>query len=372
MKSSYQRLSKLSSLILALPFFLHGCAREKKAEVKIQTASSCPETNFSATQHSLPPQVALTAPREERVLHMKVPCQQEIYYVTPEYSEPTCYYESYYPCSPRFIITLDTGYRWDRLYNRINLFGENFGGTAASQTQSINSYQLGGKGLWQMFSTAYIRGQGHYGWVFSGNYIEAKTQGDLEGNTWDATAGLGFGFYLHPFWKIAPIIGWSYDKLNLTATHVTAADFIAGDIVPIGDIDLTSTFQGPWIGVDLFFQASDCFDLNCGYELHRARWKEQRLLTGEDLNTNFGVTTGFSNERTQEPVWGHIFQLDGICYFCDCWNIGLGLKYQVWQGQNMGKHERLFTPVDPDITNQVVADTQWDSFSATFRLGLGF
>lgn len=268
---------------------------------------------------------------------------------------------------------LDTGYRWDNIYERVALFGPIIGERISSRAErGLESYQLGAKGYWNFFDALYLRGEGHYSWILSGSHDDGTFRGDVDGNSWDIKGGLGIGFKLHPRWMFAPVVGWSYDKFNLQANHLTALNVGIGARVPVSNIDLNSRFHGPWVGLDFLFKPISCLDLSFGYELHRAWWREKRVILNGELGTAFGTTTGFSNIRKHNDVWGHLFQFNALRTFLERWSIGLGLKYQFWKGQNTGSVENIFIPLSPLFTNRLVNDLQWNSFSATLVVGVTF
>ncbi len=282
-------------------------------------------------------------------------------------------------------LEIDTGYRWDKIHSRAELWGADFGGSASTLfNQRINSYQLGAKTLWRFCTHPYVRASGHYAWILAGDFREKADKGNLSGHTWDVNGGLGWLIPLHPCWGFAPVVGWSYDSLNITATSVLAANLgVAGtgrDIMPtdpgifvtITNINCLSTFQGPWVGVDFLFRPTCCFDLKLGYELHGASWHGKHIFVNGEPGADFGTSAGFSNLRRACPVWGNLFQIEGIYYFCNCWQGGFNFKYQIWHSENTGKYKRTTTPVNPLITHQLIADLEWDSFSLTLQLGRTF
>lgn len=261
---------------------------------------------------------------------------------------------------------LDTGYRWDKISNRVNLFGENFGDRTSSQTaKQLNSFQLGVKGKFAL-NCWLLKGSYHHGWLADGRYDEAGFRGKARGHTNDALGGIGYYFCLNRCMWVAPLVGWSCDELNITGKN------IIDELTNVGDIKYKSRFQGPWVGVDFTFQPSPCYWATFGYELHHADWHGTRLLEDGELGTNFGFTTGFSNKRRHKNIWGHVFELDGTYVFRECWNVGLSLKYQIWKAAGTGHYKRTIVPADPAITSKVVNDVEWESFSLMVHAGYAF
>lgn len=266
---------------------------------------------------------------------------------------------------------LDGGYRWDKISNRVDLLGANFGNRTSSQTaKKLNSFQLGVKG--QLTLNQFLfKGSYYHGWMaHSGRYEEGFFNGRANGHTDDALGGFGYYFCLNQCTWIAPLAGWSYDELNVTGKSVKVA--LNGAKIPVGDIKYKSRFEGPWFGADIVFQPSPCYWATLGYELHHARWHGTRILENGELGLGFGTTTGFSNKRDHKNIWGHVFQVDGTYVFRECWNLGVNLKYQIWKGAGNGHYKRTVVPVDPAITTEKVVDVEWESFSVMVHAGYAF
>lgn len=274
---------------------------------------------------------------------------------------------------PQNYFCIDTGYRWDKISNRAVLYGDEPGVRSVSQiAKGLNSFLLGGKGRGTLFNTIYGKAMAHYGWMaHDGAYKEEGSMtGGISGHTVDATVAAG---YLFPFgycWGIAPLVGWSYDKLHVKGKHVHAA--ILGVSPNMGNISYKSRFQGPWIGFDLLFQPNCLWDFTFGYEWHYARWHGSRILSRGDLGISYGTTTGFSNVRDHHHLIGNVFSFEGSYIFRTNWSIGFGLRYQNWKSSQTGHYKRTTTPLDPAFTSRLITDVSWDSFSATGRLGYIF
>lgn len=274
-------------------------------------------------------------------------------------------------CIASDYIALDNGYRWDKITNRATLGGPTISVKGSTQIlKRINSYQLGARGEWTFWDCAFVRGSGHYGWVLSGDYSEGGYFGNTRGNTYDAQGSLGYYIGLTPSIWAAPVVGWSYDALNLKGEDITTA--INGFEYDLSDIKSHQRFNGPFVGFDFIYEVNDCFDFTFGYEFHFARWHGERLIEGEEYgNPIFGYTTGYSNTRHINRVYGNVFNLDGSYQFCDCWLLGLRLKYQYFTG-DFGKYKRTETPLLPFFTYANVDGLWWRSFSSTIYVGRMF
>ena len=256
-------------------------------------------------------------------------------------SFPTAVVADVYPDS---YLDIDTGYQWDKLLwsvsDEIDI--------EAYAVHHINSYRLGAKGAWAVCGSPwYFKASGHFGWVFSGNYMPADFQGDgLNGHTWDGSISTGYLFCMDTCWGVAPVLGWSYDKMDLNSKDTTSSTDINYGTVPI-----KSRLQGPFGGFDLFLQPGCCFILKLTYELHYAHWygsADQPTFTGH-----------------HNKILGNIFQIDSSIPLRGCWEWGLALKYQTWK--NNGESRCSFLEIDSKLLSM-----EWDSFSVMAHLGYAF
>lgn len=269
-------------------------------------------------------------------------------------------------------LAMDSGYRWDRIENRVLMSGKNAAFLGSTQTmRKINSYQLGGKGQLSFCDCAFVRAIGHYGWVFDGaKYSEGGLFGRTSGNTADVQVGIGQYFNMAKGVWAAPVFGWSYDTLLFKGTHIHTT--IDGESFHLSDIRAHQTFNGPFIGFDVSYQINSCYDFVFGYEFHWSRWYGQRHILGPEYgNPPFGTTTGFSNKRHMKHVYGQVLKLDTSYQWCDGWELGLGLKYQFYTGDN-GHYRQTKIPVISSFSYRKVDGLWWLSFAATFYAGKTF
>lgn len=273
-------------------------------------------------------------------------------------------------------LNFEAGYRWDRLYDRVIVFGNNgLNGAAGEFFRDINSAQVGGTAQWTFCNSFFLRERGHYAEILRGEYDEAFTFGKIDGNLWDVAFSLGSWFCFYPCWSVAPLIGWAYDALNFTAVNVKTfrVRTPSGDPSLLGDVDCRSSFQGPWIGFNILFEPNRCINFLLSYELHRVWWNGNHILDAGNLGSNFGPVTGFSDRRDHNKIWGNRFELTGeIRRYCHL-HLGIGLIYQFYKSQNIGNYSRLNSSTEPPSTKlQKVIDVDWQSFSALVRLGYDF
>lgn len=267
---------------------------------------------------------------------------------------------------------LDNGYRWDRITQRAAIRGPTVSEKETTQTlKHINSYQLGGRIQWNVCEGLFLRGIGHYGWIFDGNYAEGNFRGRSKGHTYDIQGAMGYYLWLSPCVWFAPVAGWSYDALQLKGSHIKTV--IEGVVYKdLNDIKAHQRFSGPFLGLDFVYRMGECVHFIFGYEFHYATWHGQRIIQGPEYREPiFGITTGFSNTRHIDRVYGQVFKLDSTFQFCECWFIGVGLKYQCFNG-DFGKYKRTKTPLNSKYTHANVDGLWWHSFASTIYVGREF
>lgn len=268
-------------------------------------------------------------------------------------------------------VAIDNGYRWDRISNRVTLGGPTASVKGSTQViKDINSYQLGGRGMYNFWDCGFIRGEGHYGWTGTGKYSEGGFFGDSKGHTVDGKVAIGYYSFMTDGVWAAPVVGWSYDSLEMKGTNIEIA--INGHVFHLSDIKAHQRFEGPFLGFDFLYEIDDCLAFTFGYEFHFSRWHGDRIIQGREYgNPPFGTTTGFSNKRHINRAYGNVFKLDLEYQFCDCWTVGLELKYQFFYG-DFGKYKQTRRPILSQYTYANVDGLWWRSFASTITIGRSF
>jgi hypothetical protein len=269
-----------------------------------------------------------------------------------------------------------SGYRYDEI--RTALTENEIGGALLPneiRAKNLSIYQVGLKGTWKTCSGFYLRGYADYGWIIGRSHyhetflldaIPSETIADIHrGQVADVLGGVGYLFSWSDCWGIGPVVGWSYDYQRIKMSHPE----LNGLPDPALDgLKYTNRWQGPWIGVDFVVNMCD-FEIDAGYEYHWSSWSAGYDLAGPDV---FGGS--FSDRRHSHDAHGQVVYLDGRWDLCDCWNIGIGLKYQFWRAVNGDVVPRTgtFADIGIPITSASVNLAQWTSLSATFDIGYNF
>lgn len=297
------------------------------------------------------------------------------------------------PFKPWNSLSVSGGWRYDWLRTRTGSRNSDVAGEPHQtlRLKNLNTWQIGGQLHWSMpnlfeceypwLNRLYVRGYAYRGWVTSGR-LSHRTEGVLGGSdegsgrrirtgrTVDGSVGAGF---LYPFCNgiaIGPVGGWSYEQVHVSSKRHSGSSSSSGsaDILGREHRRFTSTFRGPWVGVDVAYQYVDCCrDLNlrfeAGYEYHWARWH------GSERFRDFDVSTTTRLRQRTNDAWGNFGYVNAWYVLCENWELGLGVKYQSWEARRRNRHG---SSSDSSEENRRIRRVQWDSVAVNLDLGYSF
>ncbi len=228
------------------------------------------------------------------------------------------------------------GYSCSKASSTLNVY-DGYGFLQLTDTLKANNiqlYELGFKG--RLAACDYVfRGECFWGWGDSGRYTENTLDADSDASftkaslksprTRDFTVGVGYLFTLGDCFEIIPMGGLSY-HFQRFGIHDVNTDGEEDDI--LNNLRYITRWQGPWAGVDLGLNFCG-IGIRGGYEYHWCDWHAQWLLDGPNV---FGVA--FSDMRKSSHANGQVGFVDAHWEFCDCWNIGIGVKWERWKATN--------------------------------------
>jgi Protochlamydia outer membrane protein len=269
------------------------------------------------------------------------------------------------------------GYRSDCLETSVKAFdlNDDFFIKDAIKGKSIDVYQIGIKGKALICNQFFFRGHANVGRVYDGKYTDQESLKDgqggeldakiYKGHTYDTSIG---GGYLYPFsccFSIGPTAGYSYNDEKITMHKAVVDD----ESFPVFDgLVYKMSWQGPWLGIDSIFTMR-CFDVHIGYEYHWCNWNAEWLLDGPD-----SPESGFSDVRKSNDAYGNVFFIDFVYSFLQCWDVGLGFKYQNWNVDN-GKlvpKNGTFAELDDGISRAKVTNADLTSYGIQLSIGRHF
>lgn len=274
-------------------------------------------------------------------------------------------------------LDVTTGFRRDEIRTVIDSFSPP--GTLISEddlkAKNLHIWEVGVKGRGSVCNW-FIKGFANWGRVYHGDYIESVSVpglGDFvtkahihEGDTRDYSIGLGYAYCLDNCFGIGPVAGWSYDYMRVKMHHAT----INGIPDPVlNGLNYKTTWQGPWLGVEALISLY-CINLDLGYEYHWSHWHGKWLLAGPDI-----IGGAFSDRRKAHRASGNVFFIDANYEFCQCYELGLELKYQYWRAKKghetplAGSFSAVGFPADE--VDKVKKST-WQPFEVQLNFGLRY
>ncbi len=298
-------------------------------------------------------------------------------------------------------ISLSGGWRNDRLETKVDATDIEKGKRVTFLTDDlkitdINVWEIGGNLHWSVPNVScfcdndygwlnrfYIRGYYYYGWITDGHYHEvaretatgasittkAKTH---KGRTLDGSIGLGFLYPVCDDFALGPVGGWAYDQIR-THNHQAKTN---GAFDPIlNGVKYTSTWKSPWVGFDLTYNWCTCTCMQIrfdgGYEYHWGHWKGSWTLKGPDQ-----LPCGaFSDHRHAHEAHGNVVWGEATWNMCDCWDLGLGFKWQSWRSNGREKPRAgSFTALGCPDTHEIdkIKSNKWRSIAVTVDIGYEF
>jgi opacity protein-like surface antigen len=283
-------------------------------------------------------------------------------------------------------LELSAGYRLDDLDWNIagNVEGRNPNVLSEYTWSDVETFQTRG-GLRVLMNDALcLRASFAYGWIFDGEIQDSDFAGNDrsqefsrsnnsadDGSTLDGTIGIGYQFKAGRF-RWIPMAGYSYSEQNLTLKdgfQSISLPVPGGTPPPVGPIaglnsSYDTTWKGPWIGFDLFFQARERLILFGTFEFHWADYKAEANL---NLRNDFAHSKSFEQAADgtgYTVIAGASYALKGP------WSLALSCTYERWT-TDAGIDRAYY--VNGRIVETRLNEVNWDSFSImlglTYRFG---
>jgi opacity protein-like surface antigen len=283
-------------------------------------------------------------------------------------------------------LELSAGYRLDDLDWNIagNVEGRNPNVLSEYTWSDVETFQTRG-GLRVLMNDALcLRASFAYGWIFDGEIQDSDFAGNDrsqeisrsnnsadDGSTLDGTIGIGYQFKAGRF-RWIPMAGYSYSEQNLTLKdgfQSISLPVPGGTPPPVGSIagldsSYDTTWKGPWIGFDLFFQARERLILFGTFEFH---WADYEAEANLNLRNDFAHSKSFEQAADgtgYTVIAGASYALKGP------WSLALSCTYERWT-TDAGIDRAYY--VNGRIVETRLNEVNWDSFSImlglTYRFG---
>lgn len=293
-------------------------------------------------------------------------------------------------------LKMSAGYRMDELDWNIagDFSGSNPNVLSELEWEDLEIFQLRVAGRLAVENpyypfALYIRGHAGYGWIVDGENQDSDYTGDNrtqefsrsnnsadDGEVGDASVGIGPRFrFGADAWTLAPLIGYSYHKQDLTLTEgnqtvsvpVNNPPFVVvpPPLGPFAGLDSSydAEWYGPWVGLDLTVQPTPRFTLSAAFEYH---WGDYEAEANWNLRDDLAHPVSFAHDADGD---GFVVALGGDFEVIDGFSLQLDFDYTDWQTDR--GIDRVFL-ADGRVGGTRLNEVNWESFSAMFGLKYRF
>ena len=283
------------------------------------------------------------------------------------------------------LLEMNTGYRVDDLDWNIagSLDGTNPNILSELIWDDLKIFQVKAGMRAAINNAFYVRASLAYGWILDGDNQDSDYKGDNrtqlysrsvnnadEGDVWDATLGIGYQFnLLSDRLKLIPIGGYAYSEQNLTLTDGVQTVSLPPATQPVGPIErLDSTYEtqwtGPWLGMDVWFQASPKITLYGSFEYH---WADYEGVANWNLVDDFAHPKSFEHDADGSGI---VVTLSGEYVLEGPWSLSFTANFQDWSTD--AGLDRLYY-ADGSVTDSRLNEVNWESYAIlvgiTYRFG---
>ena len=277
-------------------------------------------------------------------------------------------------------VSLSAGYRVDDLSWNIagNLYGAYPNVLSELTWSNLETLQTTVSGRALVNQWLYVRGSVGYGWTLSGDNLDSDFSGNGraqeysrssnsadDGRVLDAAIGLGYQFsFLSGRLRLSPLLGYSYNYQDLTlkdGVQVIATPGKTPSAGPIQGLDSTydTSWQGPWLGIDLSFAITDRVTLFGGFEYH---WAEYEAEANWNLLPFLSHPKSFEHDADGK---GFLITVGAEYVLTGAWCLNMAFNYQKWS-TDPGL-DRLYY-ANGSIAETRLNEVNWDSYA--LMLGL--
>lgn len=194
---------------------------------------------------------------------------------------------------------------------------------------------------------------------FGGDVIKAEV---YEGHTGDANISAGYCPLFWSWFRVGPLVGWSYHTLTAEMHKVAIS---ANRRFPQHRVRFKNSWQGPWVGASVSTLVGQ-LTLYGEYEYHWPHYNASWVpLEGDLFAASFADQRKGSGGNGQVGLIGAVFPV-----YCG-WNLGFEGKYQYWtvnQGSNRPKSGSFAQVGTPDIEHEKLIEAYWQSWQGRVAL----
>ncbi len=251
--------------------------------------------------------------------------------------------------------------------------------------KNLDIDQLSTHGKVVVNDTFVFKGNFSYGWILDGQVQNSDFVGDVKhprqeefsrtnhsaegGSVLDTSSGMGLQFdFCSNRMSFTPLVGYAYQEQNLEV-HDGVVTLNQIDDTPVGSPtgDIHSSYEtqwhGPWLGMDLSYDATKKLTLLFGFEYHFVNYSAVGNWAQRD---DFQHPKSYSHDADGDGL-----KLSGGAdyAFSSHWSVNLNLTYQDWS-TDTGEDRTFF--VDGTSGHAILDEVNWKSWNAALGLTYHF
>ena len=283
-------------------------------------------------------------------------------------------------------LVFSAGYRQDDLDWSIGgyLLPEHYVNILSELTwDDLESYQVKLQGSLLIPNIIAFRGIANYGWIFEGDNRDSDYAGNdrtlelsrsnnsaEDGEVWDVSLAVGYPLR----WgrsvisTLTPLVGYSHHEQNLEMSDGFQTIPPTGSFAGL-DSSYDAEWDGPWLGIDLFFRAAELKTLAhrietfLSYEYH---WADYDAKADWNLRDDFQHPKSFTHDADGN---GWIIRAGFNFILQRNVAINFNFDYQDWSTDS-GTDKIFFA--DGTTAKTRLNDVDWTSYSLGLGLSLRF
>lgn len=292
---------------------------------------------------------------------------------------------------------IEAGYRRDTIDWRYRVPSNDPFVKTHNQFKALDIFQLGVNGRTTIGYNLYIRGSAYWGWILDGDFRKSVTGYESGGYyssssdsfkraisedykstisdqyVFGANAALGYPFFFCDCTALlAPVIGYGVDQQNCRLDNKDIEfggsnySYLESSSSCCGGHCQTfiSRWYGPFVGVDFEWRpCNTCFNVWAEVEFHWGNFRG-KVSHQEDV---FGGGNRHSHNAT-----GWVFAAGADYEMCNCWTLGLSVKFQDWAADRHGHEYSDSSGSSSSSEWRSRENNKWNSYAINLTLGREF
>jgi opacity protein-like surface antigen len=317
-------------------------------------------------------------------------------------------------------VTLEAGYRHDNINWRTRFPSDSPFLKTNTKFKDLNIFQLGFHGRATVGCNFYVRANAYWGWILEGDFEQSVESTFSHGpkrcsssssqyyecspiccssssseNSIDfgfsndrhnviddkwvygASAAIGYPFYFCDCTLVvAPVLGYSIDEQNIEIDdegfdlHQSGYFLLPKSGSECCEHKWISRWFGGFVGLDFDYRPyNECWNIWGEFEYHFGNFQGKRHINSDFSGFGFQHHKFHSHDAT-----GWVVSAGADYDLCNCWTVGLAVKFQDWSATRHHKHDDSFSDEASfgDCRGRERHNFKWHSYEVKLALGKEF